>query len=106
MLDSPHSRSALTYTANFVGGTVAGFNVAANGAVSLLDQHAATPGVDSDPTALALTQEGKYIHGFLRGTSGVNGWAIQQKNSLTDQSIFGVGGGLPVNNGALGLAVY
>jgi len=61
--------------------------------------------VDTDPTALALTQEGKFIQNRLRGTSGVNGWAIQQMNSLTDLGIFGVGGGPPVDNSALGLAV-
>lgn len=101
---TPDQRFA--YSANFVSGTIASFNVAANGTVSLLEATAGTPGIDSNPTDLALTGDGKYIYDLLRGTGGVNGWAIQENGSLVDLGTFGVGGGLPVNNGASGLAAY
>lgn len=45
------------------------------------------------------------IYDLLRGTGGVNGWAIQQNGSLADLGTFGVGGGLPVNNEASSFAV-
>ena len=104
ILLTPDQRFA--YTANFVSGTIASFDVAANGTVSLLEATAGTPGVNSNPTDLALSGDGKYIYDLLRGTGGVNAWAIQDNGSLADLGIFGVGGGLPVNNGASGLAAY
>lgn len=101
---TPDQRYA--YTANFVSGTIASFNVAANGTVSLINGEAGTPGINSNPTDLAMSGDGKYIYDLLRGTGGVNGWAIQDDGSLADLGTFGVGGGLPVNNGASGLAAY
>ncbi len=41
-----------------------------------------------------------------RGTAGFAGFRVEGNGSLTALGIFGVGGGLPVADGASGLAAY
>ncbi|KAH8801734.1 hypothetical protein F5884DRAFT_807696 [Xylogone sp. PMI_703] len=94
------------FTANFVSGTVASYSVAANGTVSLLNGRAAFPGIDSNPVDLAVTPDGTFLYNLLRGTGAVTGWKINNNGILTELGVFGEGQGLPVNNGASGLAVY
>ncbi len=94
------------YTANFISGTIASYSIAPNGTASLINGTAAFPGLNSTPVDLALSDDGLFIYDLLRGTGGVGGWQIMQDGSLDSIGVFGVGGGLPINNGASGLVGY
>lgn len=94
------------YTANFISGSIASYSIASNGTASLINGAAAVPGLNSNPVDLALSDDGLFIYDLLRGMGGVAGWKIKQDGSLDSLGVFGVGGGLPVNNGASGLAGY
>jgi 6-phosphogluconolactonase len=60
----------------------------------------------SQPTDLAFDVDTKYIYNLLRGTGAVSGFRVESDGSLTSLGLFGVGGGLPVFDGASGLAAY
>jgi len=95
------------YTANFVSGTIASFYFGPNGAVRLINGVAGSQGgADSEPVDLAFSADSHYLYNLLRGTGGVAAYRVEVNGSLTPLGIFGVGGGLPVNNGASGLAAY
>ncbi len=94
------------YTANFVSGTISSFLLAANGTTTLLNGAAGSPGGTSQPTDLAFGAGSRYLYNLLRGTGGIAGFRVEANGSLTPLGIFGVGGGLPVADGASGLAAY
>ena len=94
------------YTANFVDGTISSYVLGANGTAALMSPVAGFPGANSQPTDLAFSADSRYLYDLLRGTGGVAGYRVESNGSLTPLSIFGVGGGLPVADGASGLAAY
>lgn len=94
------------YTANFVSGTISSYNVAANGTVSIIDEKAAFPGIDSNPVDLATSSDKTYLYNLLRGNGAVAGWKIEGDGTLASLGIFGEGQGIPMSNGASGLAAY
>ncbi|KAK5017483.1 hypothetical protein LTR39_001520 [Cryomyces antarcticus] len=94
------------YTANFVSGSIASYSVSPDGSVTLINGQAAFPGTTSNPVDLAMSDDGQFLYDLLRGTGGVEGWQIEQDGSINSLGVFGVGGGLPINNGASGLAAF
>ena len=94
------------YTANFVSGSIASYSVSPDGSVTLINGQAALPGTTSNPVDLAISDDGQFLYDLLRGTGGVEGWKIERDGSINSVGIFGVGGGLPINNGASGLAAF
>ncbi len=58
----------------------------------------------SQPVDLALSSDGRYLYLLLRGTGAVAAFRIEGNGSLTSLGI--VTGGLPVADGASGLAAY
>lgn len=94
------------YTANFVDGTISSYLLGATGTATLIQAVAGFPGGMSQPTDLALSADSRYLYDLLRGTGGVAGYRVEANGSLTPLGIFGVGGGLPVADGASGLAAY
>lgn len=94
------------YTANFVDGTISSYLLGATGTATLIQAVAGFPGAMSQPTDLALSADSRYLYDLLRGTGGVAGYRVEANGSLTPLGIFGVGGGLPVADGASGLAAY
>ena len=94
------------YTANFVSSTLSSFKLRANGSVSLLNRVAAWPGAKSEPTDLGMSADSQYLYDLLRGTGGVAAFRIEANGDLEPLGIFGVGGDLPVADGASGLASY
>lgn len=94
------------YTANFVSGTLSTFALNDDGSVALQNGAAAFTGLTSQPTDLAFDSETHYLYNLLRGTGAVSGFRVETDGSLTPLGVFGVGGALPVADGASGLAAY
>ncbi|MDQ6869624.1 MAG: lactonase family protein [Pseudomonadota bacterium] len=94
------------YTANFISGTIASYRIFSNGTVALINGVAAPEGDKSQPTDLAFSTGSRYLYNLLRGTGGVAAYRVEGNGSLTAIGVFGVGLGLPINNGASGLAAY
>lgn len=94
------------YTANFASGTLSTFTLNDNGSVALLNGVAASSGLKSQPTDLAFDTQTRYLYNLLRGTGGVAGYRVETDGSLTALGVFGVGGALPIADGASGLAAY
>jgi len=92
------------FTANFGSGTISSYGFAPGGQISLLDGKAAFLGMDSQPVDLALSADSRYLYLLLRGTGGVASFRIQDDGGLTPLGV--VTGGLPVADGASGLAVF
>ncbi len=94
------------YTANFVSGTISSYRIFSNGTTALANGAAGSPGANSQPTDLAFSAGSQYLYNLLRGTGGVAAFRVEGNGSLTAVGLFGVGGGLPIFNGASGLAAY
>lgn len=92
------------FTANFGSGTISSYGFGRTGKVRLLDGDAAFLGADSQPVDLALSADSRYLYLLLRGTGGVASFTIGDDGSLTPTGV--VTGGLPVADGASGLAVF
>lgn len=94
------------YTANFISGTISSYVLRSDGQVALINGAAAFSGITSQPTDLAFDTETKYLYNLLRGSGGVAAYRVEEGGSLTFLGIFGVGGTLPIADGASGLAAY
>lgn len=92
------------YTANFGNGTISSYSFSSTGKVRLIDGKAAFLGALSQPVDLALSADSRYLYLLLRGTGGVAAFAIEEDGSLESMGI--VTGGLPVADGASGLAAF
>jgi 6-phosphogluconolactonase (cycloisomerase 2 family) len=94
------------YTANFASGTISSFRLRPDGKVILLDGAAISQGLKSEPVDLALSSGSRFLYNLLRGPGGISGFRIEENGSLTALGLFGVGGGIPADYGASGLAAY
>ncbi len=92
------------FTANFGTGTISSYRIDPSGAVSLLAAVAASTGATSQPVDLSLSADGRFLFLLLRGAGGVASFQIEASGALTSKGI--VIGGLPVDDGASGLASY
>lgn len=92
------------FTANFGSGTISSYRINSSGALSLIKGNAAFLGDMSQPVDLSLSADGHFLFLLLRGTGGVAAFRIEEGGNLTSLGI--VVGGLPVNDGASGLAAY
>jgi len=97
---------AYAYTANFVSGTISSYSLDSDGTVTLINGSAAFSGLTSQPTDLAFDTDSRYLYNLLRGTGGVAGYRVEANGILTFLGVFGVGGALPIADGASGLAAY
>ncbi len=94
------------FTANFVTSTISSYNLRSDGSAVLINGVAASPGDKSQPTDLGFSADSRYLYNLLRGTGGVAAYRVEANGSLTPLGIFGLGGGLPIADGASGLASY
>lgn len=92
------------FASNFGSGTISSYRFEPSGALTLIDGSAAFFGDLSQPVDSSLTADGRYLYQLLRGTGAVAALRIRADASLAPLGI--VGGGLPVNDGASGLAAY
>jgi 6-phosphogluconolactonase (cycloisomerase 2 family) len=93
------------FTANFGSGTISTYRFTSSGDVRLADGNAAFLGINSQPVDLDLAANSRFLYLLLRGTGGVAAFAVQDDGSLSQRGRV-VTGGLPVADGASGLAVY
>lgn len=91
------------YTANFGAGTISQYRIANDGTVSLAQGQAAFLGQNSQPVDLGQTADSRYVYLLLRGTGAVAAFRVGDSGALSSLGI--VKGGLPVADGASGLAV-
>jgi len=92
------------YTANFGSGTISSYSLAPSGTLTLLNGSAASLGETSQPVDLALSADSRFLYLLLRGTGAVAAFRIEGNGSLTPLGV--LLGGLPVADGASGLASY
>ncbi len=92
------------YTANFGSGTISTFGLDAAGNLSLLQAVAASTGAMSQPVDIVLSRDGRYLYQLLRGTGAVASFRVVGDGTLENLGI--TTGGLPVADGASGLAVF
>jgi len=92
------------FTANFGSGTISSYRLGSTGQVRLLDGKAAFLGALSQPVDLAFSDNSRYLYLLLRGTGGVAAFKVQDDGGLGRLGV--VTGGLPVADGASGLAAF
>jgi 6-phosphogluconolactonase (cycloisomerase 2 family) len=92
------------YAANFGSGTISSYSLSPSGTLTLLNGVAAFLGDMSQPVDIDLSADGRYLYQLLRGTGAVAAFRIEANGALTSLGM--VTGGLPVANGASGLAAY
>lgn len=92
------------FTANFGSGTISSYRFNPAGEIRLMEGKAAVLGLLSQPVDLALTPDSRYLYLLLRGTGGVAAFEVLEDGVLSARGA--VTGGLPVADGASGLAVF
>ncbi|MCA1583956.1 MAG: lactonase family protein [Acidobacteria bacterium] len=92
------------FTANFGSGTISSYGFSPTGTLALLDGDAAFLGEMSQPVDVSLSDDGRFLYQLLRGTGAVAAFRVEEDGSLTSLGL--VVGGLPVADGASGLASY
>lgn len=93
------------FTANFGSGTISSYAIdPASGALSLVAGAAASTGAMSQPVDLSLSADGRFLFLLLRGTGGIASFKVEAGGTLSPRGI--CVGGLPVADGASGLASY
>ena len=88
----------------FGSGTISSYRFDPSGALTLLDGSAASLGEMSQPVDVSLSKGGTYLYQLLRGAGAVAAFRVESDGALTSLGL--VVGGLPVANGASGLASY
>ncbi len=92
------------YAANFGSGTISSYSLSPSGTLTLLNGAAAFLGAMSQPVDIDLSADGRYLYQLLRGTGAVAAFRIEANGALTSLGV--ITGGLPVADGASGLAAY
>ena len=92
------------FTANFASGTISSYRFNSSGGLVLINGRAAVLGDTTQPVDLALSADGRYLYLLLRGAGAVASFRIEEGGRLTPLGV--VAGGLPVNDGASGLAAH
>ena len=92
------------FTSNFASGTISSYRFDTSGALTLINGSAAFLGNTSQPVDSSFSRDGRYLYQLLRGSGSVAAFRLEANGNLT--SLGTVNGGLPVNDGASGLAVY
>ncbi len=92
------------YAANFGSGTISSYSLSAAGVLTLLNGAAASFGNTTQPVDIDLSADGRYLYQLLRGAGAVVALRVNGDGSLTQLET--ETGGLPVADGASGLAAY
>lgn len=92
------------FTSNFGSGTISSYRFDASGALTLINGAAASLGNTTQPVDSDLSGDGRFFYQLLRGAGAVAAFRIENNGSLTALGV--TTGGLPVNDGASGLAAY
>ncbi len=95
---------AYAFTSNFGSATISSYALDPSGALTLINGAAASFGDTTQPVDSAFSADGRYLYQLLRGTGSVAALRVEAGGALTQLGT--VAGGLPVNDGASGLAAY
>jgi 6-phosphogluconolactonase (cycloisomerase 2 family) len=93
------------YTANAGSATITGFEIAANGALTLLAETGVSGdlGAGAQPLDLDMSKNGNFLYVFKNGTGTIGAFAVAGDGSLTPLPDTP---GLAVRGGYMGLAAY
>ncbi|MDQ3267531.1 MAG: beta-propeller fold lactonase family protein [Pseudomonadota bacterium] len=92
------------FASNFGSGTISSYRFDDSGALTLINGAAASFGNTTQPVDSGLSADGRYLYQLLRGAGAVAASRIGADASLLPLGT--ITGGLPVNDGASGLAAY
>ncbi len=92
------------FTANFGSGTISSYSIDGSGETTLINGEAAFLGDLSQPVDLSLSANGHFLYLLLRGLGAVAAFRVEGGGILVPLGT--VVGGLPVNDGASGLASF
>lgn len=92
------------FTANFGSGTISSYRFEPSGTLTLINGNAASLGDMSQPVDIDISSDGRFLYQLLRGTGAVAAFRIEEGGSLAPLGV--IVGGLPVADGASGLAAY
>ena len=96
-------RGRYAYTTNNTSGTISGYRIRRNGELSLLNADGVAAETGNDPVDLAITKNRRFLYAVNAGDGTVSMFRVNRWNgSLT---ALGTVGGLPVYDGAAGIAV-
>lgn len=97
---TPNGRFA--YTANNGSNTISGYQVQSSGELALIDESGAVGSTEQNPVDLAITRDGRFVYAVNAGSGTVSMYRI----NLESGQLTGLGavGGLPVRDGAVGIA--
>lgn len=102
------SRSArqYAYATNNVSGTISGYSYNRNGSINLLDPNGTSAIQDpaSAPLDLGYSRNGRYMYVANAGSGTITAYRIDRSSG--DIGLIQEIGGLPVNDGAVGLASF
>jgi len=95
--------SRFAYATNNASATISGYRIGRNGSLSLLDANGVTAMTNVGPVDLAITPNGRFLYNVNAGTGTVGMYRINKKTGRLTS--LGEVDGLPVDDGAVGIAV-
>ncbi len=90
------------YTTNNASDTVSGYKIEKDGSISLLNASGVVANTGHAPVDLAMTKKGKFLYALNAGDGTISMFKVDAKTG--DLSSLGDIGGLPVDDGAVGIA--
>jgi len=88
------------YTTNNASGTISGYRIGADGGLTLLDAGVSALSGEA-PVDLAFSPDGRFLYNVNAGSGTVSAHRVNPDGSLTE---LGEVGGLPADDGAVGIA--
>lgn len=95
--------SRFAYATNNASATISGYRIRRDGRLKLLDADGVTAVTNGGPVDLAVTPNGRFLYNVNAGTGTVCMYRINKKSGRLTS--LGEVGGLPVDDGAVGIAV-
>ncbi len=96
-------RSRFAYTTNNASDSISGYSVAANGSLSLINHDGISALTGHAPVDLGLSRNGKFLYAVNAGSGTVSMYRVNKRNGHLHS--LGEVTGLPVENGAVGIAI-
>jgi 6-phosphogluconolactonase (cycloisomerase 2 family) len=91
------------YTTNNASDTLSGYRVGKNGSLALLEDDGVSGHTGHAPVDLAMTDNGRFLYVLNAGSGSISMYRVKKFNGRLTS--LGEIGGLPVENGSVGIAV-
>lgn len=95
-------RIPFAYTSNNASDTISGYKIGKDGSLSLLNASGVVANTGHAPVDIAMTRKGKFLYAVNAGDGTISMFKVNTKTG--DLSSLGDIGGLPVDDGAVGIA--